>query len=438
MHPIQISEPTRTRTGTRRSDRFSESRRQSKGDEFLMRGMKPRAAKITLDAHRLTRAEGRDPLVRPSPVQSPPEPYELIWRDHKPGWEPFWESLSESFYGQGDDKRAHPDALPRGYPTAGYYTPTHRLENAEDFGRRVDDCHAGGIGVICDRVPAQLPKHSIGLAGFEAIGSYARQGPQLGEQPAWMNDNRNPVQPESTDNLRDAPLGMAATSADHFTAPFPHDDIRRGERPEEASQRSANLRLLCTYLFADRGKNLPLMDYESGRTDELSSAGTPSWYMLDYALHQGIRELMQALGRLDISEPLPTGQDVDRQDAPWIEHYADQDRGVRVLRREEPDTGQHLMVVLNGTPIPHGGYRIGVPGDGPYAKLINTDDPLFGGTGIGNEAGMLIPEEVPWMNESRSVVLPLPPLAGIVLKPIATDSITRDPAVDRFVQQPTR
>jgi 1,4-alpha-glucan branching enzyme len=79
----------------------------------------------------------------------------------------------------------------------------------------------------------------------------------------------------------------------------------------------------------------------------------------------------------------------------------------------------HVVVALNFTPVPREGYRIGVPSPGSYREVFNSDAVDFGGSGVASGPEAIIAEPVHWMNLPHSVVLTLPPLAGIVLKPTA-------------------
>ena len=81
------------------------------------------------------------------------------------------------------------------------------------------------------------------------------------------------------------------------------------------------------------------------------------------------------------------------------------------------DDGETMVVVLNLTPVPRHGYRIGVPTGGRYREMLNTDSAIYGGSGLGNGPEPLETEALPWMNRPHSLVLTLPPLAAIVLKP---------------------
>ena len=62
------------------------------------------------------------------------------------------------------------------------------------------------------------------------------------------------------------------------------------------------------------------------------------------------------------------------------------------------------------------GYRIGVPRDGFYRALLNSDSAYFGGSNLGNGSG--VPSEPePWQGQRHSIVITVPPLAVVFLKP---------------------
>ncbi|MEW6612997.1 MAG: alpha amylase C-terminal domain-containing protein, partial [Pseudomonadota bacterium] len=78
--------------------------------------------------------------------------------------------------------------------------------------------------------------------------------------------------------------------------------------------------------------------------------------------------------------------------------------------------GDCVIVLLNFTPVPRPGYRVGVPKPGFYREIFNSDSAYYGGSNLGNGGGAAA-EAQSWMGFPHSLSLTLPPLAGIVLKP---------------------
>ncbi len=91
----------------------------------------------------------------------------------------------------------HPFYGSWGYQIEGYFAPTSRYGNPQDFMYLVDHLHQNGIGVILDWVPSQFPSDAQGLVYEDGTHLYEHADMRKGFQPDWksyiFNYGRNEV-----------------------------------------------------------------------------------------------------------------------------------------------------------------------------------------------------------------------------------------------------
>ena len=93
----------------------------------------------------------------------------------------------------------------------------------------------------------------------------------------------------------------------------------------------------------------------------------------------------------------------------------DAENSVLVYSRKGDDPSNDLLIVLNMTPVPRKAWRIGLPSEGKWELLLNSDDLCFYGSGLFRDQN-IISEEILWHAKAQSGLMNLPPLAGLVLK----------------------
>jgi 1,4-alpha-glucan branching enzyme len=239
----------------------------------------------------------------------------------------------------------------------------------------------------------------------------------------WMNDtlrymSHEPIHRQYHHDTLTFSLLYAFT--ENFLLPFSHDEVVHGKQsmlykmPGDEWQRFANLRTLYTYMYTHPGKKLLFMGTEFGQGVEWNSAGVLDWYALDYDYHKGVQQLVKDLNRLYQTTPALFEHDFDWQGFEWIDCNDAQHSLLSYLRRTGDD---FVVVVLNLTPVPRPGYRLGVPKPGPYAEVFNSDSAFYAGSNMGNWGAPMVAEEIAWMGRPYSISLTLPPLSGLILKP---------------------
>jgi 1,4-alpha-glucan branching enzyme len=107
--------------------------------------------------------------------------------------------------------------------------------------------------------------------------------------------------------------------------------------------------------------------------------------------------------------------DFDPAGFQWIDCNDSENSVVSFIRRAR-NADDFVVSVLNFTPVPRDGYRIGVPVAGPYLELVNSDGDLYGGSNVGN-GGAIFSEPIASHGCDQSLRLTLPPLGFLLLKP---------------------
>jgi 1,4-alpha-glucan branching enzyme len=79
----------------------------------------------------------------------------------------------------------HPFGGSWGYQPVSLFAPSARYGTPADFATFVDRCHAAGLGLILDWVPAHFPSDGHGLGQFDGTALYEYQDPREGFHPEW-------------------------------------------------------------------------------------------------------------------------------------------------------------------------------------------------------------------------------------------------------------
>ena len=169
-----------------------------KADPFALQGeMRPATASVvgTLPPVAAVSEQRR----RANALDAPISIYEVhlgSWRRHVDGNRFLsWDELADTLVPYARDLgfthlelmpvSEHPFDGSWGYQPVGLYAPTARFGDATGFARFVQRCHAEGLGVLLDWVPAHFPSDAHGLALFDGTPLYEHADPREGFHQDW-------------------------------------------------------------------------------------------------------------------------------------------------------------------------------------------------------------------------------------------------------------
>ena len=419
-----------------------------------------------------------------------------------------------------------------GYQVTGYYAPTSRYGEPQDFMYFVNYMHKKGIHVILDWVPAHFPRDAHGLGRFDGQPLYEHPDPRRGEHPHWgtyifnyaykevenflianglfwlkkfhidglrvdavasmlyldygKNDgewlpNENggkenldainlfkhmnkqfedrapgtaviaeestawagvtsPVQFDGlgflfkwnmgwmndfTGYMQTDPLyrkgrhgtllfSMVYAYSENFVLVFSHDEVVHlkasmlMKMPGSMEQKYANLRAAYGFMMAHPGKKLMFMGQEFAQKEEWNEKVSLPWKEAEEPEHSVFREYAKALNQFYLKHPSLYESDYDEECFEWISSM-DADHSIVTFVRKTEDESEILLFLFNFTPVVYENFRMGVPFEGKYKEIFNSDDTIYGGTGHVNRR-QKVSKKVSWDGRDNSIVAEVPPL----------------------------
>jgi len=432
----------------------------------------------------------------------------------------------------------HPFDGSWGYQGTGYFAPTSRFGNPQQFMALVDAFHAEGIGVVLDWVPSHFPYDAHGLFLFDGTHTYEYADMRKGYHPDWssyiFNYRRGEVKSflissahfwlrhyhvdglrvdavssmlklnysreegewepneyggdgnieainfikdlnetifrdfpdvqtiaeEATDWPKvsrptyDGGLGfgmkwmmgwmhdtlnyfktdpllrggrqdlftfsMMYFYDENFMLPLSHDEVVHGKSPMlykmpgDDWQKSANLRLMYSYMYSHPGGKLLFMGNEFGSTSEWNYHTELPWGLLQYPSHRGIQACVRALGHCYQQEPALYERQFQQGGFEWVD-LNHRPESVVAFRRKGLRAGDDVLVVLNMTPVVRRDWTLRTYGKPSWTEIFNSDSYDYWGTGDTYNPEIPV-RPVNQDGDMYELTLHLPPLGAIFLK----------------------
>jgi len=237
----------------------------------------------------------------------------------------------------------------------------------------------------------------------------------------WMHDTLSYVQHEPIHRQfhhHQMTFSMMYAYSENYVLPLSHDEVVHGKGsllnkiPGDRWQQMATLRALYAFMWAHPGKQLIFQGSEFGQGGEWSESRSLDWWLLDAPDHRGVQQLVGDLNRAYVEHRALWSQDIEPQGFSWIDANDASGNTLSFLRWG--DDGSALACVVNFSPTPHEHYRLGLPRQGTWSEVLNTDAESYGGSGVGN-LGSVRADGPTWHGQPTSATVRVPPLGAVWL-----------------------
>lgn len=237
----------------------------------------------------------------------------------------------------------------------------------------------------------------------------------------WMNDTlryieKDPIYRSHDHHLMTFPIDYSFS--ENFILPISHDEVVHGKgsmiakMPGNELEKFANLRAYYGFMWGHPGKKLLFMGCEFAQWNEWNHDVSLDWDALHGENHRGVQALVRDLNQAYRNTPALHRLDCDPSGFRWIANDPAKSLSAFVRYGEKDDAP--VVVACNFTPIERR-WRIGLPKDGQWDEIINTDAAAYGGGDRGN-LGRITAEQGPYGDFEQSAEITLPPLSTLMFR----------------------
>ncbi|MCH5258572.1 MAG: 1,4-alpha-glucan branching protein GlgB [Lachnospiraceae bacterium] len=208
----------------------------------------------------------------------------------------------------------------------------------------------------------------------------------------FMNDYLNYIKTDPyfrSGRHNDLTFSMIYAYSEKFILVFSHDEVVHGKAtllgkmPGERKEQFANMRLTYAYHMTHPGKKLLFMGQDIGEYDEFYEERAVEWNLLEVDEHAKLNRLVADLNKLYTSKPALYAKDTSWEGFEWINCITPNACMLSYLRKTDKQEDS-LVVVANFANVKQK-FRVGVPYEGKYKEILNTDAKIYGGSGIVNK-----------------------------------------------------
>ena len=240
----------------------------------------------------------------------------------------------------------------------------------------------------------------------------------------WMHDSLRYMQHDPVHRQHhhsEMTFGLVYAFSERYVLPLSHDEVVHGKgaliarMPGDEWQRFANLRAYYALMWAHPGSKLLFMGGEFGQSHEWNHDASLDWEQAGQPLNRGVARLVADLNQLLRQHPALHRDEQDERTFEWSIGDDHANSVFAFVRHDPAGLSPPLLVVSNLTPVPRYDYRVGVPREGMWREVLNSDSAFYAGSNAGN-GGARGTQPRAMHGQPHSLQLTLPPLATLYLQ----------------------
>ena len=291
------------------------------------------------------------------------------------------------------------------------------VEFLQQLNTRIFTSHPDVLMIAEESTAWPRVSHPVGSGGLEG-----GLGFNLKWNMGWMNDILHYVKLDPyfrQFNHRDITFSLMYAFSENFVLPLSHDEVVHmkgsllNKMPGTDEEKFAGVRVFYTYMLTHPGKKLLMMGSEFGQWNEWHYEHSLDWHLLEQAPHRQLQDYFKAANAFYLANSTLWELDFSWEGFQWI--CADDEQGNCAVFLRKGKKGNFLLIMCNFSPVHRDGYRVGVPVPGRYECVFNTDDPAFGGGGMG-DSGPVKSEYVPCHGQEQSMTIDVPPMGAVIYR----------------------
>ncbi|BBF44560.1 1,4-alpha-glucan (glycogen) branching enzyme, GH-13-type [Lachnospiraceae bacterium KM106-2] len=252
----------------------------------------------------------------------------------------------------------------------------------------------------------------------------------------WMNDILEYIKLDPyfrKNNHNRLTFGMMYAYSENFVQVFSHDEVVHGKgsminkMPGEYNDKFANLRTLYGFMYGHPGKKLLFMGQEFAQWREWSEARELDWNLLGEDRNRQMKDFVKRLNHIYQEYSAFYYNDYDPIGFEWM-NCSDAERSTLAFVRRGKETKNQLLFIFNFTPVERKDYVVGVPCEGEYTEILNSDAYEYGGSGKVNKKPLKAVQQESNGRE-YSLSFDLPGLSVLIFKYDYKDSKNKEDKV---------